>query len=106
MADRALDVASDIGTFQFTVTTTPQQVVPFRAGRKTLIITQVGSTAVYYGPRVQPVGNPNAGAPLSASNGALLPSVTNAGLTLFPFDGELYLVTASGTEVVTVTELL
>jgi hypothetical protein len=82
-----------LATAQASVTTTPGVIVAARAGRESVTIEQLGTTAVWIGPTG-----------VSPTNGALLPGVVGASITL-PTAAAIFAVTAAGSQSVSVIEL-
>jgi hypothetical protein len=84
---------ANLAPFQATVTTTPTVLAPARTQRQLVTVINSGTTAIYLG-----------GAAVSASTGVMLPGVAGASITI-AFTGDLYAVTASGSEAVTGYEI-
>jgi type II secretory pathway component PulC len=77
-----------------TVGATATLIAAARAGRQTVTVTNEGTTAIRY----------SSNASMTSAQGALLPGVLGASVTL-NFQGALYGITASGSQQVSVSEL-
>ena len=80
---------ANLSPFQATVTATPVALAPARAQRQFVTVINSGATAIYLG-----------GAGVTATTGVMLPGVAGASITI-AFTGDLYAVTASGSQAVT-----
>jgi hypothetical protein len=80
---------ANLAPFQVTVTTSPTPLALARTQRQFVTVINSGTTAIYLG-----------GAGVTASTGVMLPGVAGASITL-AFTGDLYAVTAAGSQPVT-----
>ncbi len=83
----------NIATSQVTVAATATQVTTQRNGRSQLTVINLGTTAVYCA----------GSSAVTTANGALLPGVLGASLTI-PYQGTLYCIAATGTQPVSIFE--
>ncbi len=80
---------ANLAPFQASVTTTPTALALARTQRQFVTVINSGTTPIYLG-----------AANVTAATGVMLPGVAGASITI-AFTGDLYAVTASGTQAVT-----
>jgi len=80
---------ANLAPFQVAVAATPTLLAAARTQRQAVTVINSGTTPLYLG-----------GAGVTAATGVMLPGVAGASITL-AFTGDLYAVTASGTQAVT-----
>lgn len=95
-------MASSGNTNQVSVASTPTLIVNQNTGRKAVVITNLGTTAIFIGFGVTtPAGvalAPNiAGSPLSTTNGQLLPGVVGASLSI-PSTSAIWGISSGGAQ--------
>lgn len=82
-------MASSFNTNQVTVLATSTLIVSGNNGRKAVVITNLGTTAVYIGPN----------STVSTTNGQLLPGTVGASISI-PQTGPVWGIAATGSEAV------
>ena len=87
-------MASSFNTNQVTVQSTATLIVAQNTGRKAVVITNLGTTAVYIG----------SSSSVTTSNGQLLPGVVGASISI-PQTGPVWGIAASSTEAVSFMDI-
>lgn len=89
----AMGGRSNIAATQSAVTAVASQIAPARAGRDSVMVTNMGTVDVFLGP-----------SGVTATTGDLLPGVKGA-VKSYPLAGALFAVTASGASNVSVADI-